>query len=86
MDPLGRQFPATSINLTAEPYYFSPCTVCRGFCKHASPSFAGWHRPYVWAFEQGLIKHATNVVNRIKDEEIKEQYAAILPCIRLPYW
>jgi hypothetical protein len=40
----------------------------------------------VWTFEQGLIKHATNVVNRIKDEEIKEQYAAILPCIRLPYW
>lgn len=58
----------------------------RGFCKHSSPSFAGWHRPYVWMFEQGLIQHAASVVDRLKTEKLRQQYKAILPTIRLPYW
>lgn len=35
----------------SQPYH-EPCDIvvatsvaCRGFCKHASPSFVGWHRP-----------------------------------------
>jgi len=59
---------------------------CSGFCKHNSPSFAAWHRPYVWTFEQGLMKHAANVVEGLKTPQLREQYGEILPTIRLPYW
>lgn len=59
---------------------------CRGFCRHSSPDFAGWHRPYVWTFEQGLIKHAGLVAQRLKTENLRQKYGAIAPTIRLPYW
>lgn len=32
------------------------------------------------------MKHAANVVEGLKTQELQEQYGDILPTIRLPYW
>ncbi|KAF6257358.1 common central domain of tyrosinase-domain-containing protein [Scenedesmus sp. NREL 46B-D3] len=57
-----------------------------GFCRHYSPAFGPWHRPYALAFEQGLRRAGAAAVARLTNTTLRHEYSRLLPALRLPYW
>lgn len=55
-----------------------------GYCKHGSPLFPTWHRPYVMLLEQSIIRHAQllQIFNAVEMEMVSK----VVEELRMPYW
>lgn len=56
-----------------------------GYCHHLDTLFLPWHRPYLYIFEQELIKIAANIAARY-NATFRPRYRAAARQLRLPYW
>jgi hypothetical protein len=59
---------------------------CRGFCRHKTQDFAGWHRPFMHQFEKGLMKAARVATRRFTNATMKEDFRKVAATIRAPYY
>ncbi|KAK6086913.1 tyrosinase [Seiridium cupressi] len=58
----------------------------RGYCHHGMNTFAPWHRPYMFQFEQAVYNQMAIIANRYTDTTQKKMYLEALSRFRLPYW
>jgi hypothetical protein len=57
------------------------------FGPRQQPSFATWHRPYLWQFERALATAAKTAAQKFTNPDIKDHMLNIESYyIRLCYW
>ncbi|KAF8333605.1 uncharacterized protein EI90DRAFT_3153759 [Cantharellus anzutake] len=54
------------------------------YCRHATPIFATWHRPYVALFEQLISQQALEIAGQYKKDQDEWLEAAL--DLRQPFW